>query len=270
MDHAAGRGLADAFRLAQCPGRRRGGADPVHLVLFLVAASWLLGGRDAPRCGRQLQAFHAQRFGRSFSAVPVAVYAFMGASTVLFASEEARDPVDVARVLLWSSITFVTVYTWALFAAVGTVPHGEGGGEVSRVALCDVGQPGLRSRLRNALNAAAWTAAGHLFCSWERSISRRGIFTIWLGRATAFLPGWASFIGVTDSFSEYWLVWGSPSSLSFGARRSGQTMIYQLLSYEVVWVLVRLMGADVAGGLRLPFTLCRGAGGIPWKVPLCR
>ena len=53
--------------------------------------------------------------------IPIATYAFMGASCICFAGEECKKPKDMARALLWSSITFIVVYTLAIVVLLGTV-----------------------------------------------------------------------------------------------------------------------------------------------------
>jgi amino acid transporter len=63
--------------------------------------------------------------GGMTAVIPIATYAFMGASCICFAGEECKRPKDLARALVWSSITFIVVYTLALFVVLGSTHYSE-------------------------------------------------------------------------------------------------------------------------------------------------
>jgi amino acid transporter len=56
-------------------------------------------------------------------AIPMGVYAYMGASTVVYAGEEAKSAMNLPKVLVWSSVTFIAVYTLSQVVVVGSIPY---------------------------------------------------------------------------------------------------------------------------------------------------
>jgi amino acid transporter len=57
-----------------------------------------------------------------FSAcIPIATFAYMGAACICTAGSECKDPKDLGRALVWSSLTFIFVYCLALFVVLGTI-----------------------------------------------------------------------------------------------------------------------------------------------------
>ena len=238
------------------------------LVLFLVGSVVAYAAAVTPHvAAANYRPFMPNGLAGSFSAVPVAVYAFMGASTVLFASEEARDPVDVARVLLWSSVTFVTVYTWALFAAVGTVPHGEVEKFLESLYVTSANRV-YGPVFANALNAAAWTAAATCLLMGTIYQPPRDLYN--LARSGYGVPSWMGELHrrYRTPFRNIWLVWGLAVILVLWGQAAGQTMIYQLLSYEVVWVWCVSWVLTLRAAFAFRSRCAEEAAALPWKVPL--
>ncbi|MBC7113299.1 MAG: amino acid permease [Candidatus Methanomethyliales bacterium] len=56
-------------------------------------------------------------------AIPMGVYAYMGASTVVYAGEETKNAMNLPKVLVWSSVTFIAVYTLSQVVVVGSIPY---------------------------------------------------------------------------------------------------------------------------------------------------
>ncbi|MDR3225884.1 MAG: amino acid permease [Clostridiales Family XIII bacterium] len=89
--------------------------------------------------------------------IPIATYAYMGACCLCTAGSECKNPRDLGKALVWSSITFVVVYTLALFVVLGMVPWESVGTDVSpftQAAAIMFGPVG-----GTIMNFAAWLAA---------------------------------------------------------------------------------------------------------------
>jgi len=61
-------------------------------------------------------------WGGFWAAVPLGTYAYLGAITLTTAGGECRNPRDLPRALVWSSVTFLLLYTAAQFVVEGIVP----------------------------------------------------------------------------------------------------------------------------------------------------
>lgn len=203
----------------------------------------------------------------TFNAIPIAVYAFMGASTVLFASEEARDPVDVAKVLLWSSITFVTIYTWALFAAVGTVPYNEVQKFMESLYVTSANKI-YGPAFANALNFAAWTAAATCLLMGTIYQPPRDLYN--LSRSGYKVPHWMGYLHpkYRTPSKNTWLVWALSVLLILAGQLAGQTMVYQLLGYELVWVWCVSWVLTLKAALVFRSRYPEEASKLRWRVPL--
>ena len=57
------------------------------------------------------------------SAIPLGTYAYLGAVTLATAGGECRRAVDLPRALVWSSITFLVLYTAAQLVVTGVIPY---------------------------------------------------------------------------------------------------------------------------------------------------
>ncbi|WP_066301332.1 APC family permease [Bacillus sp. FJAT-29937] len=57
-----------------------------------------------------------------WAAIPLGTYAYLGAVTLATAGGEARNPRDLPKALLWSSITFIVLYSAAQFVLQGLIP----------------------------------------------------------------------------------------------------------------------------------------------------
>ncbi len=96
-------------------------------------------------------------FSGFLAAIPLGTYAYMGAVTLATAGSECRRPVDLPRGLVWSSITFLILYTAAHAVALGLVPWNEVTMEESpftKAAGVAFGHAGAF-----VINIAAWLAA---------------------------------------------------------------------------------------------------------------
>ncbi|WP_255438301.1 APC family permease [Ammoniphilus sp. YIM 78166] len=57
-----------------------------------------------------------------WAAVPLGTYAYLGAVTLATAGGECRNPRDLPKALIWSSITFIGLYTFAQIVLQGLIP----------------------------------------------------------------------------------------------------------------------------------------------------
>lgn len=57
-----------------------------------------------------------------WSAVPLGTYAYLGAVTLATAGGECKNPKDLPKALIWSSATFLVLYTMAQFVLQGLIP----------------------------------------------------------------------------------------------------------------------------------------------------
>ncbi|MDQ6600559.1 APC family permease [Bacillus salipaludis] len=57
-----------------------------------------------------------------WAAIPLGTYAYLGAVTLATAGGEVKNPKDLPKALVWSSITFLVLYTAAQFVLQGIIP----------------------------------------------------------------------------------------------------------------------------------------------------
>ena len=60
-----------------------------------------------------------------WAAIPLGTYAYLGAVTLATAGGECKDPKDLPKALIWSSITFIVLYTMAQIVLQGLIPWDE-------------------------------------------------------------------------------------------------------------------------------------------------
>lgn len=92
------------------------------LVLILMAFMLALGIMGLPYVS--LSAYHpfyTNGIGGMLKAIPIGTYAYMGAITLCTAGGECKDPRHMPKALVWSSLTFLIVYTLAQFVAIGVL-----------------------------------------------------------------------------------------------------------------------------------------------------
>lgn len=88
------------------------------MVVFAVAgAFWVEGANYRP--------FMPNGWSGFWAAVPLGTYAYLGAITLATAGGECRDRRDLPRALVWSSVTFLILYTVAQVVVEGLVPWQE-------------------------------------------------------------------------------------------------------------------------------------------------
>ncbi len=92
------------------------------LVLVLMAFMLALGLLGMPYV--KFDAYHpfyTNGISGMLKAIPIGTYAYMGAITLCTAGGECKNPKNMPKALVWSSITFLIVYTLAQFVAIGVL-----------------------------------------------------------------------------------------------------------------------------------------------------
>lgn len=95
------------------------------LILIGIMVVFGVGGLVKGMDMDNFTPFAPAGIGGITESIPIAVYAFMGASCICFAGEECKRSIDLARALIWSSVTFIVVYTIALLVVIGNIPYAE-------------------------------------------------------------------------------------------------------------------------------------------------
>jgi amino acid transporter len=198
---------------------------------------------------------------------PIAAYALMGASTVVFASGEAKNPVDVARVLKWSSLTFIVMYGWALLAAIGTVPFVDIQQFAESLYVTSAARV-IGNGFANILNLAAGLAAGTTILMGTIYQPSRDLYN--LSRSGYKVP--AAFGHLHPKFrtpgKNILIVWAIIMVLLVISHFGGQTVAYQLTGYYMVWFWcvswVFTLAAAVVFHTKHPDEVAK----LEWKIPL--
>ena len=95
----------------------------LSLILIGIMIAFGVGGLVRGLDATNFEPFMPYGFGGMTAVIPIATYAFMGASCICFAGEECKRPKDLARALVWSSVTFILVYTIALVVVLGSTHY---------------------------------------------------------------------------------------------------------------------------------------------------
>lgn len=93
-----------------------------------------------------------------FGAIPLGTYAYLGALTLVTAGAEAINPErDMPRALIWSSVTFIVLYSFAHFVLQGIIPWDQVTIESSPFTIAAGQVFGIAGAF--IMNTAAWIAA---------------------------------------------------------------------------------------------------------------
>lgn len=123
-----------------------------------------------------------------WKAIPLGTYAYLGAVTLTTAGGEAKNPADLPKALIWSSITFILLYSLAQITLIGILPHDQIGIDNSPFTIAAYKVFGSAGGF--IMNLAAWIAAattilmGTLYSSSRifYSQSRAGYLPKFLGK----------------------------------------------------------------------------------------
>ncbi|MGH2318622.1 APC family permease [Planococcus sp. SE5232] len=93
-----------------------------------------------------------------FGAIPLGTYAYLGALTLVTAGAEAINPQrDMPRALIWASVTFIVLYSFAHFVLQGIIPWNEVTMDSSPFTVAAGQVFGVAGAF--IMNIAAWIAA---------------------------------------------------------------------------------------------------------------
>jgi len=147
------------FVLMNILGAAIAGFGQLILVLILVGIMIVFGIAGIVQ-GVDLENFVPfSPFGFSGIAavIPIATYAYMGACCLCTSGSECKNPKDLGKALVWSSLTFIIVYTLALFVVLGKVAWQDANFDVSPFTVAaDVMFGPIGATI---MNFAAWLAA---------------------------------------------------------------------------------------------------------------
>jgi amino acid transporter len=123
---AFGIGFLTLFALCNVAGVEIAIRTQLVLVLLLVGlmAAFTITGIGSVRT-ENYTPFLPHGWTGFWLAVPLGTYAYLGAVTLSTAGEECRNPRDLPRALVWSSVTFLLLYTAAQVVLEGVVPWQE-------------------------------------------------------------------------------------------------------------------------------------------------
>ncbi|HPO04960.1 MAG TPA: amino acid permease [Bacillota bacterium] len=147
------------FCIMNIAGAAIAGISQLILVLMLVgimvifAVAGIIKGVDMS----QMTPFFPNGVGGFSACIPIATFAYMGAACICTSGSECKNPRDLGRALVWSSLTFIIVYCLALFVVLGTIDWKSASLDVSifTVAAETIWGP-IGGTI---LNFAAWLAA---------------------------------------------------------------------------------------------------------------
>lgn len=238
----------------------------LYLVLALVGLMLLFGilGLTSGKFeADNFQPFMPFGVGSFFPALAFGTYAYMGALTLTTAGSEAKDPRDLPKGLVYASITFLIVYTIAMVAMFGILPHEEMNVSESPFTAAAILAFGPGAGV--VLNIAAWLAAatcllGGTFFSAPRllfSMGESGILPpIFAQLNNKRVPGFATIF--------CWIL----SVIMILIGTNNPDVIYVTLSLLLVfcWVVTWAIGLTAAIKYRSDFKdeVFR----LPWKQPL--
>jgi len=147
------------FCIMNIAGAAIAGISQLILVLMLVgimvifAVAGIIKGVDMS----QMTPFFPNGVGGFSACIPIATFAYMGAACICTSGSECKNPRDLGRALVWSSLTFIIVYCLALFVVLGTIDWKSASLDVSIFTVAAETSWGPIGG--TILNFAAWLAA---------------------------------------------------------------------------------------------------------------
>jgi len=147
------------FVIMNIAGATIAGIGQLTLVLLLVGIMVLfaLWGIFKGVNVNNLTPFFPNGISGFSACIPIATFAYMGAACICTAGSECKNPKDLGRALVWSSLTFIIVYCLALFVVLGTIDWQTASLDVS---IFTVAAEAIWGPIGGSiLNFAAWLAA---------------------------------------------------------------------------------------------------------------
>ncbi|MBE9390887.1 amino acid permease [Fervidicoccus fontis] len=239
------------------------------MVLFLVAIMVAYAAFATPHINFSYfkENFMPNGFFGFLAAIPIGVYAYMGASTIIFSGEEAKRPIDISRALFWSSLTFIILYSWDLVCAVGTIPYNEV--VVFYQALYSTSAERLWGPAGGLIiTFGAWLAAATCILMGIMYQPPRNLYD--LSRRGYKVPKWWGYLHPkykTPTYATLFVLVISIILVILGAM-AGQTTVYAMLGYSLVWAWAVSWIFTLAAAIQLRKKHKDVIEKLPWKVPL--
>lgn len=198
------------------------------------------------------------------SAIPLGTYAYLGAVTLATAGGECKRPVDLPRALVWSSITFLVLYTAAQLVVTGVIPWKEITMESSpftKAAEVIFGYAGAF-----VVNLAAWIAAATCILMGTIYATSRIFFA---QAREGFLPSFFGYLH-PKTRTPVWgivVIWAASLALIM-LGTVNPDLVYVELSMQLVlaWMVSWALATIAAILYR---TRCRDeVARLAWKQPL--
>ncbi|WP_042355624.1 APC family permease [Bacillus rubiinfantis] len=199
-----------------------------------------------------------------WAAVPMGTYAYLGAVTLATAGGEVKNPKDLPKALIWSSITFLVLYSAAQITLQGLIPWDKitmDGSPFTDAAEIVFGIAGAF-----IMNMAAWIAAATCILMGTLYASSR----IFYAQAkNGFLPGFLAHIHPKTGTPIYGIivVWalsvalvilGSINPDVLYVELSNQLVLSWLVSWLLALIAAVLYRKKAADEVKM----------LPWKQPL--
>lgn len=197
-------------------------------------------------------------------AIPLGTYAYLGAATLTTAGGECKNPKDLPKALVWSSITFLLLYTAAQFVVEGIIPWTEVTMDVSpftKAAEISLGYVG-----GFIINLAAWVAAATSLIMGTIYAPSRIFYS---HAKSGYLPKWFGYLHPKTRTPIYGIiaVWAVGILLILiGLKNPDFLYVTLTLQLVLAWMISWLL-ALIAAWLyrkRCP----EEVGKLEWKQPL--
>ncbi len=128
------------------------------MVLALLAVMVVFGIATMPSVETSdLTPFAPYGIAGCMAALPLGTYAYQGAVTLTTAGDECKDVRNLPKALVWSSITFIVVYTVCMIGVLGIIPWNQISMAESPFTLAAAKVFGKAAGF--IMNSAGWLAA---------------------------------------------------------------------------------------------------------------
>ncbi|MEC5423235.1 amino acid permease [Virgibacillus sp. C22-A2] len=199
-----------------------------------------------------------------WSAIPLGTYAYLGAVTLATAGGELKKPKDLPKALIWSSITFIILYSAAQFTLQGIIPWEQVSIDSSPFTLAAEQVFGFAGAF--IVNVAAWIAAATCILMGTLYSASRIFYA---QSKEGYLPKFFSYIHPKTKTPVYSIavIWAASVSLILIGSINPHLIYVELsnqlvLAWLVSWTLALM--ASVLYRRRNPEEIK----GLPWRQPL--
>ncbi|PLT29386.1 APC family permease [Peribacillus deserti] len=199
-----------------------------------------------------------------WAAIPLGTYAYLGAVTLATAGGEVKNPRDLPKALIWSSITFLTLYSAAQIVLQGLIPWDQitmDGSPFTEAANMIFGIAGAY-----IMNMTAWIAAATCILMGTLYASSR----IFYAQAkSGYLPAFFGYIHPKTGTPVYGIVavWAASVGLVFFGSVNPDFLYVELSTQLVLAWLVSWTLALIAAVLYRKNAL-HEVQQLSWKQPL--